>query len=100
MLRTPVESRVLAGLPGSSTSGIDGTPSTPVYTQAWNDGASARIEGLPIVTCPHHTDTSVSKSLRANWIDGWKHAHLNWGCDVGGRWPIRILPLVLRRAAS
>ncbi len=63
---------------------------TPGYTQAWNEGADARLWGFPKSMNPY--SASEQERLRNAWLEGYRHTSREWAADA--RWPVKPLPKV------
>ena len=60
---------------------------TDEVARAFNDGADARLRGLPYNAMPR-----IQAVLRKSWQDGYTDAHYWWGAAVHGRWQYQPLP--------
>ena len=61
------------------------------YTQSFNLGCQARLNGKPLSDNPFHTDDGARYR---GWRAGHEHTSTCWGVDAC--WPIRPLPEILR----
>jgi ribosome modulation factor len=55
---------------------------------AFGEGADARLAGRPRSANPY---PSSDRSLYDSWLAGWFEVDSRYGCNVRGRWGVRVL---------
>jgi hypothetical protein len=63
-----------------------GEPEKNPFRLAFGQGTQARLDGVPLSSCPYAEGTSEYRGWRA----GWQDVDENWGADARG--PHRKLP--------
>jgi ribosome modulation factor len=65
---------------------------TECLARAYNAGSDARLAGEAKDDNPY-----TDPEMRKKWLEGWDDVNSWWGIDA--RWPVKVLPFVIRRQA-